>query len=863
MTKEPLPPRWADRFLKWYCNPDLLEEIQGDAHELYSQRVAHDGIRTANLKYIWDIIRFCRLSNIRRPAEYGDPNVFSLFWNVNLKMVTRRSMKNKMFFGIKLSALAISIAFALLLSGFVLSELTFDHHHKNFSRLYRIGCNVDFMGKQSNYAVTPLPMGPTLVAEIPEVEASSRFMIMWKPAFEARGKSHYGIVSYAADSNFLRLFDFDFIDGTRSALDRPNSIVLTESIARRLFGTANVSGKSIKLSDKHLEVTAIIKDLPLNTHFTFQVLVSWDTFERNDEWTNINAYTYIRTAPGISKTQLDTAIRRIGTEYLAPMANEYTFTFKPIIQRIDDIHTSGFMDEDFVVKRNSSYVYIIGSVAVLLLLTGLFNFLNLALAELTLQLRKIAVLRAFGGARVDHRKIAATDCLLCLLIVSPLVVAIMNFALWRKFIPAIDPAIWTHPAFIMIVCAIAMMIVISSVGNGFIVSKESLIVAALKGALPIQNGFSARKVLVACQLAFSIVMIGLITVIVEQFRFVDRADKGFDDRGVIVLRRTGSNRENFAWEEAIRKLAGVQRVAGSSFYPEGGVETKDMFEVQTSEGSKTELLNYIFCEREYPELLGMRLISGRFFEAYDLDNGTPRYLVNEAAARQLGWTDPIGKKIHYPVTADNPEGEVVGVVKDFHFESMHAKIEPLVIVLSNGEWGTNFVYVKSNPGASPLQSIEKSYKATFPDTPLEWGFLDSRYRSLYQNDYEMRDIFSGGFFISILLSALGIFSISALILTLRTKEMGIRKVIGAGDMHLLISHLKPFLAFFFASIAIGLPLEFFLSRQWLDNFAYHVSWRAGYFLIPTIGTLLIILAAAGYHAIRCTRVNPIDILRQE
>jgi len=223
----------------------------------------------------------------------------------------------------------------------------------------------------------------------------------------------------------------------------------------------------------------------------------------------------------------------------------------------------------------------------------------------------------------------------------------------------------------------------------------------------------------------------------------------------------------------------------------------------------------------------------------------------------------IGRKIHFPVNDENNEGEITGVVKDFHFESMHAAIGPLVIVQTSGEWGVNFVYVKSFASGALAPPIEQKYRTLFPDAPFDWDYLDRKYQSLYKNDYEIKDIFNSGLIISLIVSAMGIFSISALILSLKTKEMGIRKVVGAGNLHLFMMHLRPFVLFFLIAICIGLPCVFFLSRQWLENFAYHINLSAAFFIIPVAVTLGIIVLASAYHAIRGTMVNPVDVLKED
>jgi putative ABC transport system permease protein len=858
MNEKPLPPRWADWFLTWYCNPELLEEIQGDAHELYYERVEREGRRKADFKYAWDVIRFCRMSNVRRTEEFNEPGLFGILWNLNLKIAIRNSTRNKTVFFVKLSALAICLAFTFLLTGFVINELTYDQQYKDYQQIYRVGVRAEMQGKLTSYAVSPLPLAPTLADEIPGVERASRFMFA-SLVYEISDQKFYNIVNYAVDSNFLRMFNQEYIEGSEMALDQPNRIVLTESTARRLFGDTHVAGKIITAGDFILEIGAVIKDRPLNTHFTYDVLVSWDTFHRNDVWDNINAYTYIKLASNIQLNDVDSLIAATENDYLSLMSEEYEFTAEPIFERIDKVHTNGYLDEDFAPKRSRNYVYIILSVIVLFLLTGLFNYLNLALAELTTQVKKIAILKTFGGIHADHRKIAIADAIVCLVIVAPVVVLIVVGILsFPGYLPAIEPSVWTSQLFIGLVTAVVVTILICSSLNSIVISRSEIMLSVKGNSASNQKGFTARKFLVAAQLSFAIIMIGLISVVVDQFNFINDADKGFDAQDVIVLLGTGPYDERQVLEESIRKMSGVKKVAGSSFYPDEGIEKKTIFAVETSDGMKNRLVNFIYGDKDYLEVLDIKVKAGRAFDDRATDQRS--YIVNEAAVKEFGWSDPIGKSIGGPF-----DGKVIGVVEDFHFESMHTRLEPVIIFLNNVDWDAFYIYIKTEPlqSNSVMIAVEKAYHEMWPDVPFDYRHLNATYSGLYKQDYEIRDIFRSGLIISILVSALGIFSISALLLSLRTKEMGIRKVVGAVNSQLFMMHLKPFAIFFVIATAIGLPVIFYLGQRWLNNFAYHINIDARYFVIPAVITILIILGAAVYHAIKGSRVNPVDILKNE
>jgi putative ABC transport system permease protein len=305
-------------------------------------------------------------------------------------------------------------------------------------------------------------------------------------------------------------------------------------------------------------------------------------------------------------------------------------------------------------------------------------------------------------------------------------------------------------------------------------------------------------------------------------------------------------------------------VDGSSFYFDN-IETKELFEVETSAGRKKMLVSYMNCGYDFVDALNIELARGRNFSRERSTDNQGAYLINETAAKEFGWENAIGKTIWGPLETDRSEGQVIGVVKDFNFASLHSKIEPLIIFPVAEGWGIEFVYVKTNPirPANLMSQLEAVYKKSYHDLPFEWEYLDTKYQSLYKEDYEIKNVFQIGLIISIFVSCLGIFSISALLVIMRAKEMGIRKVIGANSIQLFGLHMKSFLKFIVVAIVIAWPMIYMLSKYWLENFAYHIDLNAWYFILPGLMTFLIVLIISGYHGVRNSQVNPVDILKHE
>ncbi len=871
--KELRPPKWADRFLAWYCDPDLLEEIQGDAWQLYFERLETEGKRRADRKYVWDVIRFCRWSNIRKPASR--PNIANspAIWNFNFKLAVRNAGKNKTIFGIKTIGLALCLAFTLILTAYIVSEVTFDRFHANADRLYRVVSTVKFPDHTTHYAITPLPLGNALTEAIPEIQSFSRFMYEEKSVFRLEDKIFSDEKTLAADTSFLRIFTFDYVSGNQEALDRSDKIVLTETLAQKFFGSEDAIGKTVEFADDMLlEVTAVVKDVPPNSHLQFDALISWDSFNRDDSWGNLNAYTYILLKPDATIAAVKDKMPAVLATFHDLITRDYTATYEPVFENITDIHFSPPLDEDIAQKGNRTNIYILLAVIFLFLIGGLVNYLNLTLTELTSNLRKIGIIRVFGGLSGSHSKIVLSDAFFTILVVTPLVLllAYSGWQIGRSFFSInINATVLSHPLFIGMIGAIFALLITSANLNALILSRTGHVIAFLRGRLSKnESGTGFRKILVCIQLCFSIIMIALITVIVDQFRFIQEADKGFDDRNTIVIKLPWEEpRIIETFTEELRTVPGILKADGSSYYP-GIIETKYVFEVETEKGMEQLLVRMIRCGYDYLRVLHITMAKGRTFSPEQVSDQYGAYLVNETAAKEFGWKDPVGKKIRGPLSGENEayrEGVVVGVTEDFNFASLHNKIEPVIIFLTDKDWGSQFIYAKLDP-VHPhdlIQTIESKYKAQWPGQPFDWEYLDSKYLSLYQKDHEVKDIFAVGLVISIIVSCLGIFSISALINILRTKETGIRKVMGAPALHLFYLHIRSLIFFTLIAAIAACPVIWFTSDQWLQNFAYHIPINLKYFVLPATLALALTLVTSGYHAMKGIHSNLVNALKHE
>jgi putative ABC transport system permease protein len=400
-------------------------------------------------------------------------------------------------------------------------------------------------------------------------------------------------------------------------------------------------------------------------------------------------------------------------------------------------------------------------------------------------------------------------------------------------------------------------------------SKITRLIDLLKGKTASKaTGISFRKFSVSLQLAFSIILIALVFVVMDQFNYMKYTNKGFNDRNLLVVKlRSDDPSLTSVFLDRLHGMTGVLAADGSSYFP-GIIETKYVFQIETDKGMQETLIPMIHCGYEYLEALDVTFASGRGFSKAHPEDLHGGFIVNETAAKAFGWTDPIGKKIIGPVGGQGDfdrEGTIIGVARDFNFATLHSKIEPLVIFLTNRSWGNPFIYVKTDPlrSAQLIPAIKKEFVTLWPGIPFEWEYLDSKYASLYKKDHDVKNIFEASLIISIIISCLSIFSMSALLTTLRYKELGIRKVVGASPAQLFLLQSRAFAEFLIISVLLAAPVIWWLSEQWLMTFAYHIPMSVSYFIIPALLAFTTIIVISAYHFIKGSFVNPSDILKYE
>ena len=832
------PPRWADRFLHWYCNPDLLEEIQGDALELYQQRLVRNRKTIADLMYVWDIICFFRWSNIKFERGLSLRSALAIV-RFNTRISLRNANRGRSMFAIKTFALALSLSFAFIMLVYLIQEYSSDRFHSDFSRIYRVTSFVRFSDRATHYAVTPFPLGAVLVDNLTSLESYTRFIHPEKPLFTLDNDHFSNVRVLVADSNFLRIFTFEVLAGDRNSLRQPGNIVITDLLAQRWFGESNPIGKTMVYgSDVYMEVAAVVKAPPPGSHLQFDALIAWDSFEHYDEWGNLNAYTYIKLAPDATIEEVEKKVSPVIQDLHELIAREYNAVYEPRFENLTDIHFSKNLDEDIATKKGRQELWMVTFVVLLLLVTGLINYFNISLVQLSGQAKRVIIQNIFGGTRSSAWRAAMSDTLVNVMITIPLaaLLVVVSYQTIEEYFGlrfGFSSLSWEMYVFIVIL--LVLIHLMFTMLNAAALSRVGVLLTSISHSWSSRTwGVGFRTTLVGAQIAFSVVMISLVFVVGDQMKFIRSADKGFDDQNTLIVKLRNADAAGIsAFKEKLSHNAGIISIDESSYYP-GQVESKWVFEVETDEGIKQMLVPMMRCGSKFIETLDIPLVEGRSFTESKVDK-QHAFVINETAARFFNWQKSLGKRIRGPVGGENEaykDGYVVGVVKDFHFGTMHGPIEPLIVFLSDDNWPGDYIYIKYSTGSSTLDAIQNAFSASWPGVPFEYEFLDSKYESLYAADDQLFKVFQISWIISILLSSLGVFGISALLISLRLKEIGLRKVLGATAFDLLILHWKRLAIILSISIITAVPVSWIVTAEWLNTYAYHIQLKFWHFAIP-------------------------------
>ncbi len=799
----------------------------------------------------------------------------------HIKVAFRNLWKNKAFSGINIFGLALGIACSLLIFLFVRDELSYDRFHKNADQVYRVVKDfVNDDGSRLPDATSPAALAPAMQKEMPEVVSVTRIRPNWGTKYLVKyGEQKFSEERlFRVDSSFFDVFTFPFIRGNKaSVFSDVNSIVLTESTAKKIFGNQDPIGKVLEIDGPfgNLTVTGVLRDVPANAHFHFDYLASYRKlpFSLDANWGSYNDYTYVKTKAG---TDAERLTRKIQELYKRNDKEDASNIF--YLQSITDIHLHSNLKWELEPNSDKLYVYVFSLIGLFILLIAGINYMNLATAKASARAREIGVRKVAGALRESLIRQFLVESVITCMIAALIAVAMtliiapfLNDLTGKSLQVLADPSL-----FLYLLSATIMLGLFAGFFPALYLSSFNPI-TVLKGfKLKEQGALSLRKVLVVVQFTISIVLIIGALVITQQMEYIQSARLGLDTEQVLVINkgRNISTDKRDAFYNELLQLPGVEKAALSSGMVAGLNSTNKM----RARGSENEqLVNFLVAGNNFFDVLGITFREGRGFSAAHpsdtMTNGTVGPLdqtigsivINETAVRDLSIGFPaVGKQLLWGTDADTSYYvNIIGVVKDFHFTSMRNKIKPFAFINIPGQLGTFAVKLSRGNIAATIGELEKKWNRISPEKTFEYTFLDESFASLYQAERRFHKVFISLVVLGILIACLGLLGLATFAAQQRVKEIGIRKVLGASVLSITQLLSADFLKLVIIAFLVASPIAWYAVNNWLQDFAYRTEIHWWIFPLAGILAILVALVTISFQAIKAAIVNPVKSLRTE
>jgi len=794
-----------------------------------------------------------------------------------LKIAIRNIVKDKTYSAINILGLTIGITCSVFLFMYILHELSYDRYHKNADNVYRIVSNIKETDNAFTWAVAQIPLGEELGDNYPEVKNVVRFFGTGRNQYKVGDKQFYEEEFYLADSTVFDMFSYSFINGDpATALDNPFSIVLTEKIAKKYFADASSAlGQSLQnQQNEEFKVTGVIQDVPLNSHFRFDALMSRNTRpQQRGSWGNFGVSTYIQLPAGYDLSKMQASLDKVIKEKVNPIFDEYGIKVHYEMQRITDIHLYSKIQDEAEEGGDISYIYIFGAIAAFMLIIACINYMNLATARSANRAKEVGIRKVMGSQRMQLMIQFITES-----VVIALIALIVSLVLIYALLPGFNslankelPFSYVMQASV-ILSLLGIVVFVGIIGGSYPAFYLSGFnpVSVLKGKLASKGGTVVfRKILVVSQFAISIFMLISTLIVFDQLQYLRNKDLGFDKERVVRLNLSGRELQQKApvLAERLKQSADVAGVGMATSSPGQGIG-KLLFKVEDNDGKMTDRgVDLYNADFDFVKTMGMEIALGRDFSRDVVSDTSFAVLVNEAMVKRMAWTNPLGKKFVLQGAGPNNtdlEKRVVGVIKDYHQNSLYEQIEPLMIVLDKN---FRFMFVRTAEGdvQKSLAAVEKVWKEIFPNNPFEFDFLDQDFNSQYKADEKRSQIFTAFSGLTVTIACLGLLGLAAFTTEQRTKEIGVRKVIGASINSLVVLVSKEFFLLVGLGMLLAFPAAWYFTENWLQNFAYRIQLEGEWltFVASAVLAFVITLATVGYHVVRAASVNPVKSLRDE
>jgi len=802
-----------------------------------------------------------------------------------IKIAVRNLLKRKGYSLINIVGLAIGMASCLLILMFVSDELSYDAYNEKADRIYRVAGSFFWGGRSFDIAVAPAPMAQVLIDEFPEVENAGRFRQRGRYVFRYGDNTFKETrVSYV-DPSFFDIFSIPLLKGNPdTALDDPNALILSENTAKKYFRDENPVGKTLRLNDQtDYMVTGVFEEIPGNSHFHFDVMISMTSLEesKSNFWMSQNFQTYILLHEGADSASLEAKFPDMLIKYMGPqiqafmgksmekLAEENELRGEFYLQPLRDIHLHSDLMAEMEATSNIKYVYIFTAIALFILIIASINYMNLSTARSAGRAREVGIRKVLGSIRSQLiRQFLTESMMLCLI---SLVIALGLVRLALPFFNGLSGKVLSMSSLgnstmlgVLVLVTIFVGILAGSYSAFFISAFQP--VNVLKGRL--KSGGKAgwlRSGLVVFQFAASIILIIGTFVVYNQLQYIQNKKLGYDKEQVIILNNTyllGDQIETFKNQMLTYPQIVSAAVSGYLPVPSNNNNSAVLPEGERDSKKATSMQNWI-VDYDYIATLGMKIVAGRDFSR-EFSTDTKATIMNQAAAKQFDWAQPVGRRIGRIVSNSGEIElyEVIGVVEDFHFETLKETIGPLVMFLGDSN-GNISLRVETEDITGTIGLLQKEWKRFLPYQPFEYSFLDERFADMYRTEQRIGRIFGVFAGFAIFIGCLGLFGLAAFTAEQRTKEIGIRKVLGATSPNIIRLLTREFVILIAVANVIAWPVAFWVMKGWLKDFSYRVTLNVWVFVGAGLLTLSIALLTVSFQAVKAALADPATSLRYE
>jgi putative ABC transport system permease protein len=895
-TQRSNPPQLFLKFFRWYCDERMLDYIEGDLMEVYDRRLKKSGKRRADMLFTIDVLLLFRPGIIRSGKEYQNVNNYGMINNY-FKIGWRNLWRNKLYSTLNVTGLTFGLVCFLLISLYVFDELTFDRQHTKADRIYRLIEHKNVRGEATTIAAGGYKLAEESKNVIPEVENTTRITRPGRANLvDPENPVPFQETITVADERLLQIFDFQLIAGDPlTALKEPNSIIVNEDLAMRIFKSTEVLGKYVAFSHLQtpLKITGVLKNLPYNSSFSFSSVMSESSFYNNEyfkenmqsDWASGEFSIYALLKEG---SNADSVSRKMTRMVLSNFKPEPGTKLSYSLQLLTDVHlhSEGIIDGarnsnvDAIPQGNPMYIKVFSFTAVFVLLIAGINYTNLTTARASGRAKEIGVRKTIGAIRSNLIGQFLVESFLITFIAFLVAVVIINLILpaFNQFAgKQLTLGISTSYSFWLIAVTLIIGMGILSGGYAATLLSKFKPVALLKGLKFQGGGLSVRKGLVVFQFTVSTVMIIGTIVLLMQVNYLNNTDLGFNkDLMVVIDVNVRRARTNFdALKNEISKVPTVKNVSVTSRVPG---EWKNFYTVKLrNEGSTNDYdVSYYFgVDKDFLKTYDIELVEGRNF---DTRSDSSAVIINETAAKMLSIKEVSGQTIEIAQISGGGEfsplndqnipfiPRVIGIAKDFHFQSLRDKIEPLVLAYNENPIQPIDYYSVKISGTNIPETLDKLKTIMVKNDesePFEYHFLDDQVALFYVEDERRQALLGWVAFAAVFIACLGLFGLATYSAEQRVKEIGVRKVLGATIPNLVSLLSRDFIKLVLIANAIAFPIAWWGTSRWLQEYAYHIDLAWWVFVLAAMLASLVALLTVSYQAIKAALSNPVNSLRSE